>query len=527
MTAARRSGRVAVVVATLACALALPPSALATGGSLTFVELDMDGASGVDGIDTATSVAVSPDGMHAYVTGGGGNAVATFTRNPTSGGLTFVEVDSDGVSGVDGLMGASSVAVSPDGKHVYVTGAGDGAVATFARDATSGALSFVELDQDGAGGVDGLAGAISVAVAPDGRHVYVTGQADNAVVTFARDAASGALSFVELEQDGSGGVDGLAGAASVTVSSDGKQVFVAGQADGAVATFARDATSGALSFVELDRDGVGGVDGIEGASGVTASLDGKHVYVTGAGDGAVATFARDASSGALTYVELDRDGALGIDGLAGAASVTVSPDGKSVYVAGQADNAVATFARDAMSGALSFVEVDQDGAVGVDGLSGARSVTVSPDSAHAYVAGALDNAVATFAREVPDLTLTVTMSGAGSGTVIGGAISCGPNATGDCSATVAPGSAIGVDGLAGRELDVRHVHRCGLCDESVHRDAGRRHARGRELRRRTTHADGHHRGCGLGNPHRRGDQLRPDTTRAIALRPSWMAPSSS
>jgi len=36
--------------------------------------------------------------------------------------LTFVEFQQDGVAGVDGINGAFDVAVSPDGKHVYVTG---------------------------------------------------------------------------------------------------------------------------------------------------------------------------------------------------------------------------------------------------------------------------------------------------------------------------------------------------------------------------------------------------------------------
>ena len=39
-----------------------------------------------------------------------------------------------------------------------------------------------------------------------------------------------------------------------------------------------------------------------------------------------------------------------------------------------------------------------DGVGGVDGLWGAHSVTVSPDGSHLYAAGQLDNAVAVFSR---------------------------------------------------------------------------------------------------------------------------------
>jgi 6-phosphogluconolactonase (cycloisomerase 2 family) len=37
-------------------------------------------------------------------------------------------------------------------------------------------------------------------VSPDGRHVYVAGQLDNAIAIFARDPLTGALTFVEAKR---------------------------------------------------------------------------------------------------------------------------------------------------------------------------------------------------------------------------------------------------------------------------------------------------------------------------------------
>jgi hypothetical protein len=153
------------------------------------VEQEKDGVSGVDGLDGATAVATSPGGAHVYAVGNLDNAVVTFSRNSSTGALTFVEQDRDGVGGVDGLLGARAVAPSPDGAHVYTAALSDNAIATFSRDGATGALTFVEQNKDGVGGVDGLEGARGVGASPDGVHVYVAGFTDDAVVAFAREGA--------------------------------------------------------------------------------------------------------------------------------------------------------------------------------------------------------------------------------------------------------------------------------------------------------------------------------------------------
>jgi len=107
--------------------------------------------------------------------------VAVFSRSAVTGGLTFVEVQEDGVGGVDGLDAPFTVAVSPDGDRLYVAAYDDDSVAVFARSVVTGGLTFVEVQHDG---VDGLDGAYSVVASPDGHHVYVTGSFDNAVAVF-------------------------------------------------------------------------------------------------------------------------------------------------------------------------------------------------------------------------------------------------------------------------------------------------------------------------------------------------------
>jgi 6-phosphogluconolactonase (cycloisomerase 2 family) len=371
--------------------------------SLAFVEAHKDGLGGVDGLRGIWSMAISPDGRHLYAAGYRDGAVALFSRDATTGRLTYVGRTKDGVGGVEDTGSPCSVAVSPDGKHVYVASHWDHAVVVFSRDRITGELTFVEAQQDGVGGVDGLYVSQWVTVSPDGRHVYAAGYRDYALAVFIRNEATGKLTFVEVQRDGINGVDGLYGVSSVAVSPDGEYVYTTAYFDGTLAVFRRDDATGRLSFLEVQRDGVTGVEGLRGAYSVAPSPDGKHVYVAGGGDHAVAVFSQDSATGELTFVEVQQDDVGGVDGLQVALSVAVSPDGRYVYVAGRGEHALAMFSRDEKTGNLMFVESLRDGLGGVDGLQGASFVAVSPDrnGQHVYVAGNCEQAIAVFAVREP------------------------------------------------------------------------------------------------------------------------------
>jgi len=63
-------------------------------------------------------------------------------------------------------------------------------------------LTFVEVEKDGVGGVDGLCGVISVTVSPDGNHVYSTSNQDHTLTVFIRNGTTGNLTLVEAQKDG-------------------------------------------------------------------------------------------------------------------------------------------------------------------------------------------------------------------------------------------------------------------------------------------------------------------------------------
>ena len=105
---------------------------------VSFVDADTNGFGGVDGLDGVLGVTVSPDGQHVYATGSLDHKIAVFTRNTSTGALTFVDADTNGFDNVTGLGGPAGLAVSADGAHVYVAAADSSAVVVFSRNSTTG-----------------------------------------------------------------------------------------------------------------------------------------------------------------------------------------------------------------------------------------------------------------------------------------------------------------------------------------------------------------------------------------------------
>jgi cysteine-rich repeat protein len=372
-------------VLSLASVLVLPTLAYAQRSSgLLFVDL------AVSTVVKSEFVTVSPDGGHVYSVSSS-LFLETFARDPLTGQLTSIDVERDGEDGVDGLRRPRSIAVSPDSSHVYVASESDDSVAVFERNAGDGMLTFVEVQEDGVGGVDGIDGAQSVTVSPDGKHVYVAAESDNALAVFSRDAITGELTFVEAEFDNSGGVDGLDHASFVTVSPDGASVYAAGRRDSGMVVFSRNAATGELTFVEfLPAILDGPPQGLRRVNGIVVSPDGKHVYTAGRTEDTVGVFARDVITGELSFIEVQEDRVNGVEGLETVRAVAVSPDGAHVYAAGSSDDAVVIFHRDASTGTLRFVDRLVDGVDGAGGLDVVEALAVSPDGLHIYGAGGSD-----------------------------------------------------------------------------------------------------------------------------------------
>ncbi|MFN8112285.1 MAG: beta-propeller fold lactonase family protein [Solirubrobacterales bacterium] len=330
-----------------------------------------------------------------------------------------------------GLYAADSVAVSPDGKSVYVASTGDGAIAMFKRNPSTGALTsdgcIADSDTFAGSGcadfADGMAAPNGIVVSPDGLDVYVVANADDSVVHLERDTATGDLTPAECiantgDTAGCGGLTqkGLDSGRAITIDPDGSAVYVAGGTGGgtgSVVRIARNTSTGVLSpgaCISNTPDAFAcGAEtpGLSNANDIAISADGESLHVASRG-GAVASFGAPGLSPLGCFADTDSPivGCSPAQGLAGAKGIAVSPDGKSVYARSDSDAAVVRFNR-SNTGSLTSAGCIADtesatncGGAKADGLSTGTAIAVSPDNVSVYaVGGSPDQAIVSFDRD--------------------------------------------------------------------------------------------------------------------------------
>ncbi len=198
----------------------------------------------------------------------------------------------------------------------------------------------------------------------------------------------------------------------MAVSPNGKSLYVAGSFSNAIAVFARDKKTGALTQLAAPYGCVANVgDGLTCQDGLglgspfaaTVSPDNKNVYV-GTGGG-IAVFNRDLGTGALTQLPApdgcilefggEPTGCTDAYGALAATDVLVSPDGKFVYALALNTDTIGVFARDKATGKLTQLPAPEgcisatgDGVTctAAIGLDAPMAVLVGKNDKHVYVA---------------------------------------------------------------------------------------------------------------------------------------------
>ena len=302
-------------------------------------------------------------------------------------------ISMDGSGGQCGLAHSGNtlthVVVAPGGTTAYVTSAQvfageDNALLIYDRDPATGKLTQRAgragcISQDGTNGECDISRVLgnfggAMVLSPDGKQLYVLGVG---IVVF--DVLPGGGLAQKAAKDGcitNDGSDfnnpnvctdarGMQGPLTdLEISPDGKTLYVAGQQ---IAAFDRNPTTGVLTQLpgRTGCSATGAPDGCDNVTGFSqgnqfsVSPDGRSVYVAGGGGGLV-IFKRATDTGALTQA-LGAAGCITFNGSNGQCgtdprlisqlAAQTSPDGRQVYVS--TEDGVVTFAR-AADGTLSF-----------------------------------------------------------------------------------------------------------------------------------------------------------------------------
>lgn len=390
------------------------------------------------------AITVSPDGGHVYVASSGSDAIAIFARNRQSGALAQPRktggcIAAQGAAGCAAAIGIdepNSIAVSPDGRNLYATSRAGNSVTSFVRNPKTGALR--QLPPPLAGCISGapIPGCVAglgllapdvVVVSPDGSNVYAGSFFGNAIAAFARNPATGALTqlagnaacIAEATTGCSTGI-ALKSVEGLAISGDGASVYAATALSNAVVTLVRNPSTGALAqasdgsgcIVESALTGCTLGRELSGANAVAVSPEGGGVYVTSLFSNSVTSFSRNGSSGALTQREgtggcliyLRSAGCSFGRALVAPEGLALSPDGKNVYVAAFKTGAIAVLNRGKAGsvaqkpGAAGCVAARSPDCARGRALKGVSSIALSPDGRHLYSTAFESDAVDVFRR---------------------------------------------------------------------------------------------------------------------------------
>ena len=303
------------------------------------------GADGRD--DAASAIAVTPDGESVFVTGRSGTKWKRSYATVAYDAGTGAERWASRYTGPDGggyLDGASALAVSPDGSTIFVTGSSSGAgwtdYATVAYDAASGAELWAERYNGPGNEYDG---AVALGVMPDGSGVFVTGSSTGTLgdwnfATVLYDSGTGAQVWARRFDGPNNATDQ---ATEADVSPDGSRIFVTGWSSYGNGSYNYATVAYTANGVEQwSRRYDGPANDLDAPGGLGVARDGSSVFVTGTtatstGD-AFGTIAYDAATGVQLWVaRYERPGS----GYVSVGGLEVSPDGRSLYVAGSTHEA--------------------------------------------------------------------------------------------------------------------------------------------------------------------------------------------
>jgi 6-phosphogluconolactonase len=189
----------------------------------------------------AHNAVVDPSGRYALVPDLGADRVFVYAFDRSTRTLT----PADGASARQFVMptgsGPRHLAFGADGKYVYLLTELSAQIMVLHWDAAQGQLTLVQTVETTSPEFQGVKSGAEVAVSADGRFVYVENRAENALIVYRVERGSGELTQIQRTSSGGEKPWGFG------IDSSGKWLLVANQRSGKVNVFGIDTATGMVS----------------------------------------------------------------------------------------------------------------------------------------------------------------------------------------------------------------------------------------------------------------------------------------
>ena len=304
-------------------------------------------------------------------------------------------------SSIGGIDNPSFLAISPDHRHLYaigevseVNGQSGGAVAAFAIDQQSGALSHINTESSVG------AGPCHISIDHTGCHAFVAnyGGGSVAVLPINEDGSLGPAS--DFSQHEGSSVDPARQkephAHSFFVSPNNRYALAPDLGLDQIKVYAIDHQNGKLTEQEPGR-----VDPGQGPRHLDFHPDNGHLYVINEMGNTITVFDFDEEAGTLTAGQTISTLPEGYAEVSHTADIHVHPNGKFVYGSNRGHDSIAVYAVQE-DGSLESVEIVSAGG------QGPRNFGLDPTGTYLIVGGGSSNDIFTFAVDANTGKLTPT-----------------------------------------------------------------------------------------------------------------------
>ncbi|MDZ7291295.1 MAG: beta-propeller fold lactonase family protein [candidate division KSB1 bacterium] len=273
-----------------------------------------------------------------------------------------------------------AITCSPDGKNVYAGGVFT--IVVFSREA-DGTLKTRQILNNDHKDVQGIHNIIDLVVSHDGRYLYTINSSNSTMLIFGRDRNTGEIVLTEIMQDSvfTGQFSGLPAVErfhNLLLSPDGKHLYWlynTYDGKGVLVVLARNLDTGHFKKVQVLKNGDPKLGQLNIPRWITISPDGNHLYAGGGNTNKLMILSRNLETGQITYVNnFDISQSSGEGWTYG--SITISPDGGTVYVTNLLADKLFVFARNQKNGELQLLQTFEP--------NGPRGVVVSPNGKQIY-----------------------------------------------------------------------------------------------------------------------------------------------